>query len=94
MEDLMRLLKILLVPAALAFVPALAAVPAGAAPTSPGGNTATVETGVETTPAYHRGYWHESYYYNYRPYRRHNYSYYYGPRCHWSYYLHRTVCRY
>ena len=85
----MRLLKTLLVPAALAFVPALAALPATAAPTAPGGSAATTDTGIETTPAWHRGYRHD---YEYGPYYR-PHRYYYGPRCHWSHYWHRTICR-
>jgi len=87
----MRLVEILLIPAALAIAPAAAL----AAPTSPGGNANEVRTGIETTPVYHRGYRHDRYYYRHRPYYRPYYGhrYYYGPRCYWSRYWHRTVCR-
>jgi hypothetical protein len=89
----MRVLKLLLIPAALALAPA-----AMAAPTSPGGRADDeVMSGIETTPVYHRGYWHDRYYYGppRRYWRGHRYGhrYYYGPRCYWSRYWHRTVCR-
>lgn len=84
----MRLVKVLLIPAALAIAPAAAL----SAPMPPGGNADQVRTGIEPTPVYHRGYWHERYYH--RPYRYHyGPRYYYGPRCYWSRYWHRTVCR-
>jgi hypothetical protein len=88
----MRVVKLLLIPAALALAPA-----AMAAPTSPGGSAADVKSGIETTPVYHRGYWHDRYYYGppRRYWRGHGYGhrYYYGPRCYWSRYWHRTICR-
>ena len=75
----MRLLKILLVPAALVIVPAAssaATLPGAAAPNE-------VSNGVDVTPAYHRsGYYHyyRPYYYRpyYRPYRFYR-PYYYRP---------------
>jgi hypothetical protein len=86
----MRFLKILLVPAGLAIAPAASM----AAPTTPGGNAPDeVRTGIDVTPAYHRGgYYHDRYYY--RPYRRHwgwpgyGYRYYYGPPRHYYRYRH------
>ena len=85
----MRILKVLMIPAALAVAPA-----ASMAATTPPGAPERVTTGVETTPVYHRGYWHDRNYY-YRPYRPHwrSHRYYYGPRCYWSRYWHRTICR-
>ena len=77
----MRLLKILLIPAAIAIVPT-----ATVAATPPSGSTTDeIRTGSEVTPAYHRhGYHHYyrpyPYYYRpyYRPYRYHR-PYYYRP---------------
>jgi hypothetical protein len=78
----MRLLKILLVPAALAIVPtasSAATLPGTAAPNE-------IRNGVDVTPAYHRrGYYHYyrpyPYYYRpyYRPYRYYRPYYYYRP---------------
>jgi hypothetical protein len=62
----MRLLKILLVPAALVIVPAAsfaATPPSGAVPSE-------ARDGINVTPAYHRGYWHHYSPYYYRPYYR------------------------
>ena len=77
----MRLLNILLIPAAVAMVPA-----ATFAATPSSGSTADeVRSGIEVTPAYHRhGYYHYyrpyPYYYRpyYRPYRYYR-PYYYRP---------------
>ena len=86
----MRLFKIL-IPSALALAPAIgAAVPASAAPPS-ANMPATAQSGVEAVPVYHRGYEHD--YYDRRHRHRYGYRYFYGPRCHWSRYWHRTVCR-
>jgi hypothetical protein len=52
---------------------------------------ATAQSGVEAVPVYHRGYEHD--YYDRRHRHRYGYRYFYGPRCHWSRYWHRTVCR-
>ncbi len=83
----MRLVKVLLIPAALAFAPAASL----AAPVPPGGNAGDeIGTGIETTPVYHRhGYYHDRYYYRpyyrYRPYPYHYrpYRYHYRPYRHW-----------
>ena len=87
----MRLVKILLVPAALAIAPA-----ASFAATPPSGSANDeIRSGIEVTPAYHRhGYYHyyRPYPYYYRPYYR-PYRYFYGPRCFWSHRYHRTICR-
>ena len=85
----MQILKVLMIPAALAITPATGM----AATTPPSANAPErATTGVETTPVYHRGYWHDRYYY--RPHRPHwRGYYYYAPRCYWSRYWHRTVCR-
>ena len=81
----MRILKVLMIPAALAIAPA-----ASMAATTPPSAPERVTTGVETTPVYHRGYWHDRYNYRHRPHWR---GYNYAPRCYWSRYWHRTVCR-
>jgi len=90
----MRILKVLMIPTALAIAPAATM----AAPTSPG-SAPEASTAAQATPVYHRGWRHDRgwgpYQYNYRPYRPHwrSYRYNYSPRCYWSRYLHRTVCR-
>jgi hypothetical protein len=73
----MRLLKLLLVPAALVIVPA-----AGFAATPPSGAVPSeTRSGIEATPAYHRGG-----YYHYRPYY---YRPYYRPYHYRPYYFYR-----
>jgi hypothetical protein len=98
MRITMRLLTTILKPSALVLAGAIGtAVPASAAPTAPSDHASSkMQTSVEAAPAYHRGYYHE-YYYN-RPYRhwrghRYGYRYWYGPRCHWSSYWQRMICR-
>jgi hypothetical protein len=104
----MRILKILLIPAALAFAPAAAM----AAPAPPGGAApAEVRIGIEPTLAHYRTYYHTHRYvpprtytprryrqsrtapyrYNYR--RTAPYRYNYRPRCYWSSYYQRRICR-
>ena len=84
----MQILKVLMIPAALAIAPAASM----AATTPPSANAPErATTGVESTPVYHRGYWHDRYYY--RPHRPYWRGYNYAPRCYWSRYWHRTVCR-
>jgi hypothetical protein len=99
----MRILKVLLIPAALAIAPAVG----NAAPASPGGAAEQARTAIEATPVYHRGWRHDRgygprhryrsyrysrphyrpYRYNYRPYRYH------APRCYWSQRWQRRICR-
>jgi hypothetical protein len=75
---------------------------AGVATAAPGNAGSAAPTIGDTTlnggatPVYHRHwhhgprYWGPRYRYRYwRPYWR----YYYGPRCYWSRYWHRTICR-
>jgi len=89
----MRILKVLLIPAALAFAPAAAL----AAPAPPGGTASTeVGTGIEATPAHYRTYYHTHYYAPPQRYRQPRYAphrYNYRPRCYWSNYYQRRVCR-
>ena len=82
----MGILKVLLVPAALAFATAATT----AAPASPGGTApAEVLIGIEATPAHDSRYYHE---HRYKPQRRNTrYRYNYAPRCHWSNYYQRRI---
>jgi hypothetical protein len=98
----MRILKVLLIPAALAIAPAVG----NAAPTSPGGAPEQARTAIDATPVYHRGWRHNrGYGYRYRPYRYSRpyyrpyrnryrpYRYQFAPRCYWSQRWHRRICR-
>lgn len=90
----MRILKVLSIPAAMAFAPGASL----AAPASPGGAPEQARSAAEATPVDHRGWRYDrghGRYHRYRPYRPYSrgYRYYYGPRCYWSRYWHRTVCR-
>ena len=94
----MRILKVLLIPAALALAPAASI----AAPASPVGAPEQARTAIEATPAHYRSYYHTHRRYvpprrywrgHYRPYRYRPYRYYYGPRCYWSQRWHRRICR-
>ena len=81
----MRLLKILLVPAALVIVPS-----AGFAATPPNGTVPNeVRDGINATPAYHRSGYQHYRPYDYRPYYRpYRYRpYYYRP---WRHHRYRT----
>ena len=90
----MHILKVLLIPVALAFTPAAAM----AAPAPPGGVAPTeIRIGIEPTPAHYRTYYH-THRYDVPPqrYRQRNYTpyrYHYVPRCHWSSYYQRRICR-
>lgn len=86
--------KILLIPAALAFMPAISA----AATAPPGNVPSEVRSDAGVTPAYHRSHHYRHYHYHYRPYRYYYrpyyrpYRYYYYPHCYWSRYWHRRIC--
>lgn len=89
----MRILKVLLIPAAVAMAPAAGI----AAPASHGVTPEQARTAIDATPVHYRGYYHTHRRYypprrywrgHYRPYR-----YNYRPRCYWSRYYHRRICR-
>ncbi|MGH7003242.1 MAG: hypothetical protein ACREIP_04775 [Alphaproteobacteria bacterium] len=101
-----NLLKVLLVPAGLALAaipvqaaPANVAVPPAAEVTPNGADVAQVQydRNWRRDRRYYRGYYYRPYNYRpyrpyYRPYYRPRYNY-YTPRCYWSRYWQRRICR-